>query len=103
MFTQKSNDSENYKEHDPTGSFEYRKNKLESNFYFYLGFFIILCGYFFYTLLDTESVVEYERDKVFEQRRREADEQREWLAAKQNNAVLNQSQDLLKDKPMRSI
>lgn len=110
-FTQKADYDDSYSPTDKTDTHEYRKEKIETNFYFYFGFIVVVMGIVIFMQYNTETIVNYERDKTLKAR---AAEVAAAAAAShvpfedhsmegQNNAVLRQSGDILKDSPVRSI
>lgn len=110
-FTQKAEHDDSYSPTDKTGTHEYRTEKNESNYYYYFGFAVIFVGVYIFMQTNTEAIVEYERDKTLKAR---AAEVAAAAAAShvpfddhsmegQNNAVLRQSGDILKNSPVRSI
>lgn len=107
-FTQKAEYDDGYSPTDKTDTHEYRKEKIESNFYYYFGFIVVFLGFVLFMQLNTETLVEYERDKTLKARAAEAAAAshvpfEDHSMEGQNNAVLRQSGDILKNSPVRSI
>lgn len=74
-FTQRSNDNENYSEHDPTETVEYRKEQIGgSRFYFFIGLLAVTLG-IFYVCSSQEMDLDREREIVY-QRLAEREEER---------------------------
>lgn len=110
-FTQRADYDDSYSPTDKTDTHEYRKEKIESNFYFYFGFIVVFLGIVIAMQVNSQAIIDYERDKTLKERAAEAAAA---AAAShvpfdhssmegQNNAVLRQSGDILKDSPVRSI
>lgn len=110
-FTQKAENDDSYSPTDITDTHEYRKEKIDSSFHYYFGFAVVFLGLLISFQLNTQALVEYERDITLQARSAE-------IAAAaaashvpfedhsmegQNNAVLRQSGDILKNSPVRSI
>lgn len=118
-FTQKAdNDDDKYTAHDTTDTFDHRKIYVAPNFYFYVGFTAIFLAWIFYSQMSSNSIVEYERDRTLQEQaaqRAEAaliasqhQQQMEYTRrasaeVEQNNAILRNSTDLLRDSSSRSL
>lgn len=106
-FTQKADYDDSYSPTDKTDTHEYRKEQIDSNFYFYFGFIVVFIGFVILMQLNTQVLVEYERDKTLNERAAAAAASHvpfeDHSMEGQNNAVLRQSGDILKNSPVRSI
>lgn len=111
-FTQGSREEKNYSKTDKSGTVEFEKEN-DSIPYKFLGMAIVIIGVFLFMNNQSQAIVEYERDQLFAERaaeakrvaeaeRAEAVRQQNLMEA-QNNAIIRQSKDILKENPLRSI
>lgn len=101
-FTQRPSDEDNYSTTDKTGTVEYQKETDSSHFKF-LGMAIVIIIGLIWMNSNTQIILDYERDKVFqEQAEAAARMQEERIREAQNNAIIRKSQDILNENPLRS-
>lgn len=75
-FTQRSKDRDNYEEHDPTDTVEFRKEQLGgAGFYFCLGAFIVIVGAI-YIFQSKTMDLDYERELVYKRLAEREEERR---------------------------